>query len=193
MQVYPQQNPPSYSQLYPQQYPQYAQQAVIDPSQTILYSPTSVLSPDSPVRGVVNYTDYSRPVMGFYNSLNDNKEFRGTMVKHYYYKLLDKWLSMFMTDVLGYMRIEGDKAVLIKSLSEYKPTTSDDLKSIEKKADYIGEHIVTKKRMYKYLSDFTRRHHIEWVNIPEHEKDIKKELHYAIGKKLKSLVKNKST
>lgn len=181
------------------QYPQYPQyqptqliQPIVDPSQTILYSPTSVLSPDSPVIGVINYTDYSRPVMGFYNSLNDDPEFRAKITKHYYYKVLDKWLGMFMSDVLGYMKIEGDKAVLIRDLSQYKPSTSDDIKAIEKKADFIAEKILTKKKMYKYLSDFVKRYHIEWVSVPEYEKYIKKELHYALRKKLKQMVKHKS-
>lgn len=176
------------------------QQAIMMPTiaqpqpqqQSILYSPTSVLSPDSPIRGVINVNDYSRPVMGFYNSLNDDPEFKSKIIKHYYYKLLDKWIPMMMTDIFGYMQIKDNKVVVVQNVSDYKPSTSDDMKVIEKKIDFIEEKIVSKKNMYKYLSDFIKRYHIEWVDIPKYEKYMKKELHHALKKRFKQVIKSKS-
>lgn len=122
-----------------------------------------------------------------YPSLDNDKTVIKKTVKYYYHKLLEKYIQDDMYDLLGYLKIDGDKVEFIKSMDEYQQTIEPSYKDLLK-IKFIKENILSRRLVYKLLKMFIKKYHGKWykLGVPDIEKYVVKFLH----EKLKELFEN---
>jgi len=127
--------------------------------------------------------------ISYYQNINVDYKVQDRVVNYFYYKLLDKYLYEDLIDILNYFIIQNGEVKLISKLSDYKSDNyeKDTSKDIEKKVDYIGEHIFTKKMMREILSMIVNENVISWVDLHKHSQIIKE----LVRKKIKNNIKHK--
>src|SRR3990172_7372417 len=121
-------------------------------------SPLSPLYPLSPLSPLTLSFDYSRPLIGVYETIDTNPEVRKKMTDYFYDVIRDKWLLDELNDILNYFVSKDGKISLISSFSGYSPTniSKDTDKIAEKKVEYIEEYFLTKHDVSAILSKFTK-------------------------------------
>lgn len=119
-----------------------------------------------------------------YPSLENDKKVIKTIVKYYYYKLLDKYIQDNMYDLLGYLKIEGDDVEFIKSMNDYKDDIQPSYKDLLKMG-FIKDKILSRRLVYKLLKMFNKKVHGKWYKLGE--TDIEKYVVKFLHKKLKEL------
>jgi len=129
---------------------------------------------------------------GYYKDLNNDKKTIKTVIKYYYYKIIDKWLLKELSDLLAYIVIskETKKAHLIKDMKDY------DIESIrnapdselEKRIEYIEDILITKKMVKRVLKKVIEKNDIKWYQLYSYEKEIKKTFYKYIKSKLEKAI-----
>lgn len=157
----------------------------------LVSSPFSPISPLSPLSPLTLSFDYSRPLVGVYDTIDTNPEVRRKMTNYIYDLVRDKWLLDELNDILNYFKYSDGKVKMIKSFSEYSPTNiaKDTDKIAEKKVEYIEDYLLTKHDLEAILSKFVKDTQTKWVNLTNNEfylrQAIKEYLMKQITKKLK--------
>ena len=115
--------------------------------------------------------DYNKPLIGVYETIDNNPNVRRKMIKYYYDMVRDQWLLDELNDILNYFSYDDGKVRLISSLSDYSPKNiaKDTDRIAERKVEFIENTILTKYDMAEILNKFTKNMHIKWVDIPKHE------------------------
>jgi hypothetical protein len=138
---------------------------ILTPTSSDILTTTFSVSTDdyvsSPITTSANLT-YSKPLIGSYQSLNFDPEVRNKLIKYYFYKILDKWLYNDLKSVLDNVK-NGN---------------------IEEKIKHIENNVLTKKIIKKILKKFVEKTHINWVDLPHKESDLKKIFKYELNKLL---------
>ena len=147
---------------------------ISDPASDVLVSSDVILSSIFPTTTLPPLTislDYSKPLISFYETIDDNLSVREKMVDYYFDLIRDKWLLDELNDILNYFIYRDGKVNLIKNLSEYNPNniSKDNDKIAEEKVKYIEKHIMDKYDLTKLLSKFTKETGSKWVNLPKNE------------------------
>lgn len=144
------------------------------------------LSPLSPLQRSVRF-DYSRPIFGFYEDLNYNKDIIKRMVKYAHLKALDEWLMEDLVDILNYFVVKGNKVDLINKLSDYKPDTvhKESIKTLEKKVDFIEKYFLSRRVMHKLVKKFIQESGYNYVDLPHRQDQLKR----FINDKLLNMIK----
>lgn len=106
-------------------------------------------------KGPINISinpNYSTPLVGFYDNLNEDPNVRSRMVKYIYYKVLDSWLYNDLIDLLSYLKVRDGKVSLIDSVDDYKASNvdKDSDEVIEKKIEYIEKFFLHRRFLYTY-------------------------------------------
>lgn len=115
--------------------------------------------------------------------LNNDKNYRHKVAKNFYTLLTEKWLynDHHYRKLLKYFTT-GDKTGtgvgqihLVDNLDDAKATT------LNKKYRnhiflYIEKYFITKKFVYKSLSNFTKKYDMKWYNLMDNESAVKKYL-----------------
>lgn len=157
----------------------------------LVSSPYSPLAPLSPFAPLTLSFDYSRPLLGVYDTIDTDPHVRRKMLDYYYDVVRDKWLLDELNDILNYFKFSDGKVKMISSMSDYSPKniSGDSDKVAQKKVEYIEEFLLTKYDMDDVLSRFTKETNTKWVNLPKNEfflrQAIKEYLMKQITKKLK--------
>lgn len=152
------------------------------------YGNVGVMSPFAPLTVSL---DYSRPLLGVYDTIDTNPEVRHKMVNYYYDLVRDNWLLDELNDILNYFTYSDGKVRMISSLSDYSPKniSKDTDKIAEKKVEFISEFLLTRYDMTEILSKFTKETNTKWVNLTKHEfflrQAVKEYLMKQITKKFK--------
>ena len=148
---------------------------VSDTITDVLISPDVILSsvfPSTiPLPPITINLDYGKPLISFYETIDDNLSVREKMVNYYFDIIRDKWLLDELNDILNYLVHRDGKVSLIKNLSEYHPNNiaKDTDKIAEEKVKYIEKHVMDKYDLTKLLSKFTKETNSKWVNLPKNE------------------------
>ena len=162
-------------------------------------NPNIPFTPLSPLASSKNaaiqsiYSNIISPMStGYYNDLNNDKKTINTVIKYYYYKIIDKWLLQDLVDLLGYIVIskETKKAHLIKNMKEYDIESIRNASDIEleKRIEYIEDILVTKDMVKHVLRKVIERNDIKWYQLYSHEKEIKKTFYKYIKSKLEKAI-----
>jgi len=141
----------------------------------------------------INYNPYnlvSPSNYGYYSDLNKDKTVIKTVVKYFYYKIIDKWFHHDLFPLLGYITIHDGKSKLIKNLDDYKVPT-DSRKDIDHKIDFIENEIVTKDMVKHILKNIVNKYNIKWYLLYKNEDVIKKKFYKAIKEELENAIENK--
>lgn len=163
-------------------------------SDIFLNSPVSPLSL-SPVLSVsspltVSF-EYEKPLVGVYETIDNDPSVRRKMLNYYYDLIRDDWLLDDLNDILNYFRITDGKVHMIHKLEEYHPGTinKDTDETAEKKVEFIEKHLFTKYDLKHILNKFTKETGTKWVNLPKNEFFLKKVIKEYILKDIKKKLK----
>lgn len=151
-----------------------------------------ILTPISPFQPLtLNINEFSKPLIGVYETIDTNPEVRRKMAKYYYDMVRDKWLLDELNDVLNYVVVRDGKVSLIKNLSEYSPNNiSKDTDDIaEKKVDFIEKELFTRNSLIEVLNKFTNETKTKWVDLPKNEYYLREMVKEYIIRKIRKQLK----
>jgi len=179
------------------------------PDQLDLLDPTNSDTPKTPyvspfpvtlISGIskynlpyVNYNPYnltSPLTSGYYTDLNNDKTVIKTIVKYFYYKIIDKWLYNDLLPLLGFITIIDGKPKLIKNLNDYKIDKNSISDSIDAKIDYIENILITKNMVKHVLKKIVQKENVKWYNLYKYENQIKQKFYKYIKSKLEDAIEN---
>jgi hypothetical protein len=141
----------------------------------------------------VNYPPYNliSPLdYGLYTDLNKDKTVIKTVVKYFYYKIIDKWLRGDLLPLLGFINVTNDKASLIKDLDQYK-LNKDSIENIETKINYIENVLITRDMVKDVLKNIVAKYNIKWYQLYKYEDIIKKRFYKYIKEELEDAIEQK--
>lgn len=107
--------------------------------------------------------------------MNDNYLVQKQTTEYFLYLILDKHLyTKDLCYLLKYLKIENDIVKYVESEEEYKKNKvcDDNLKNIEKKTDFIEEHILGIKEMRKLLQRIISELGYKWYDLVKHEQVV---------------------
>lgn len=160
---------------------------VVSPKvQTVAVDTSYVVSPQ------LMYTTIPVPIKKFDNGLNDNFLVQQKMTKYIQYRILDDWLyKKDLCNVLKLLKIVNDKVEPISDMNAEQSNKgcSEDVESIQKKADYIEQHILTETATKKLLEKIMSNLGYEWAYLPNYGKVIRESAEIYIRDELKKLIK----
>jgi hypothetical protein len=164
---------------------------------TDIFSPVSTLTPYSPIISTIPSGpltlsfDYSKPLVGVYETIDDLPEVRKKMLNYYYDLIRDKWLLDEINDVLNYFVNRDSNISMIKNLNEYDPNTieKDTDKIAEKKVEYIEKNIFTKYDLTSVLNKFTKETNTKWVDLPKNDFFLRQVVKEYIIREIKKKIK----
>ncbi|AYV76960.1 MAG: hypothetical protein Barrevirus5_19 [Barrevirus sp.] len=139
--------------------------------------------------------DYDRPLIGVYETIDNNPAIRKKMIKYYFDLIRDKWLLDELSDILNYYEVDDDgKVRMIDSLADYSPTNTaeDTNKDAERKVEHIEETILTKYDLIDILNKFAKNLRIKWVDLPKHEYLLKQAVKEYLMREIKRKLKKKN-
>jgi hypothetical protein len=124
--------------------------------------------------------------------VNRNPEVHDMMTKHFYYKVIDKWLweEDDMRSLLGYLKITNGKVSLIDSLKKYKQV-DETQSSYEKKVEFIEYNILSMKSMFKLLKKYIENTGVTWVELSKNPLFLKDLVYTYLKEKFNYLITHK--
>jgi len=131
--------------------------------------------------------EFSKPIIGIYDTIDNNPKVRQKMIDYYFDLIRDKWLLDELNDILNYFIYNNGEI----SLTDYNKNNiyNDTDQIAEKKVEYIEKHIFSIANLTKLLKKFIKETNTKWVMLPKHESllryVVKKYLVKLITKKLK--------
>jgi len=157
-------------------------------------SPLSVMSPIFPIsNGPLTLSlEYSKPIIGVYETIDTNPEVRKKMLNYYYDLIRDDWLLDELNDVLNYFTYKDGKVSMISNISEYNSNNiMKDTDSIaEKKVEYVAKNIFSKYSLMEVLNKFTKETDSKYVDLPKNNFFLKKVVEQYIIKEIKKKLKS---
>ncbi len=144
-------------------------------------STSSPFMSTSMLSSTINF-EYSKPVLGVYQSIDNNYEVRKHILKYYFDLLRDKWLLDDMNSVLNYFIVKDGHVQLIHNINDYskKNILNDTDVTAELKVKYIEKNIFGRDDLYDTMDKFASESGIKWVYIPKHEYLFKKVVKKAV-------------
>jgi hypothetical protein len=142
-----------------------------------------------PKQATINF-DFSHPLIGTYESIDNDPNLRNKMVDYFYDLVRDKWLLDELNDILNYFKYTNGEVKMITNMSEYssKNITKDTDDIAEKKVKFITKNLFDKYSMTDVLTKFTKGTNTKWVELPKNEYFIMKFVKEYLLKKLKKMI-----
>ena len=159
--------------------------SMLVPSSLVVTSSPKNVNTTSKYVSSINLT-YSKPSVAIYENLNADPRIHKRMVKYIRFKALDNWLADDISEVLGYLKINGGKVSVIKKMSEFNESD----RNIEYKINFIERNILTHEMVYKIASRFVLETNTNWYDIPKYDYHLKRIVKKALRKKFEKLIKN---
>ena len=132
------------------------------------------------------YIDKPYYVSGTYKDLDHDEDVIHTIVKYYYKKLLEYWITNHFIDLMGFLKIDNGKVSLISNMAE-KSKEIDNSVDTQQKIIYLG-NVVTKSLMKKWLKRFVEKENISWYKLQNHESKVREYVHDKIEKYLEDMI-----
>lgn len=153
---------------------------VLVDSRTSIGNPRPVLALTS-----VPYLTTGKAVV-YDSGIGDNPLARMDTINYFRYKFLDKWLYSHSSDLLKHLKMYNNEAVVIKSQDEVKnnDVTKDSEKVLLAKSDFIGDNILTKRKVEKILDTIVYENNMKWYDLPYNEEVVKRAFSKYIKRKL---------
>jgi len=168
---------------YYQQFPSIGPTIISQP--TIL--PSSNLSPFITTDPLVK----NRLISGYYPDLNKDKQVRDTVTKHFYNKLINKWLlhDKTLRNLLSYVNNNADG--LIKSMSNISLPNNDSSDIAIRKIAFLQDKIIDKKFIKHILRNMVEKHNINWYHLHKHKDRVKEKIYKYLASLMEEII-NKS-
>ena len=131
-------------------------------------------------------------IYGNYPDLDKDKSVHKTVAKHFYYKILDKWLYNDLRPLLAFVKISDNNPQLIRSMNDFKPEelSEESVERIEKRIEYMEHVLITKKLVKHVLKKIVIENKIHWYHLNKYEHIIKKVFYKYIKTKLEEAIQN---
>lgn len=109
-------------------------------------------------------------------NLNTDKNVQKTISKYFYYKIIDEWLYKELFSLLAFVELINGTPKLISSINKYsvEKLASESEENIEKRAEYFGTEIITKKLVKQVLKKIVKRMCINWYELDKKENVVRK-------------------
>lgn len=133
----------------------------------------------------VPYLTNGRTVV-YDSGIGENPLARMDTINYFRYKFLDKWLYHHSSDLLKSLKVSNGNVVVIKSQDEIKnnDVTKDSEKVLMQKGDFIGDNILTKRKVEKILDTIVFENGMKWYDLPHNEEVVKRALGKYVKRKL---------
>lgn len=118
--------------------------------------------------------DYSHPLIGTYETIDNDPIMRQKMVDYFYDLARDQWLLDEINDLLNYFKYDNGVVTMIKNKSEYhKDNINKDTDEIaQKKVKFITKTLLDKYTMEDILAKFVKGTKSKWVQLPQNKKYV---------------------
>lgn len=125
-------------------------------------------------------------VQGNYPNLDKDRNVRKSLVKHYYYKILDKWLYNELKPLLAYIKIVNDVPTFVSSLNDVDTNSlkNESRDIINKKIQFFEQKIISKDLVKHILKKIVKKYSIKWYELNKYNKYVKKNFFNYIKKKI---------
>lgn len=135
-------------------------------------------------------TYYSAPIINDVDAeMDDNYFVQKQMTEYLQLRVLDKWLyDDSMCYLLKYLKVDGEKVSVVQATKENK-VCDDNIEVVEKKIDYIEQHILTFSKMKALISKIIYKTGFKWYKLatPQYEKIVVRTVEKYLRKKLQNL------
>jgi hypothetical protein len=115
-----------------------------------------------------------------YDNVNIDPDLRNRVVDYYQDKC-EKWLKDTYADLLGYVSVRGSNVEFVKSEGDYSKGSQD----IEKKSQFLREHIFRKKYIAEALERYANDSNVKWWDLRAKKSIVKPYLHDFLKAKIK--------
>lgn len=180
----------------PPTYPTYAKNIITpqnSPINPYTYTRKDVYDTNlvSPVSVYTVSTEYLQPVVGFYETIDNDPSVRDQMGRYFFDVIRDDWLLHDLSDILNYFKYSGGEVSLIEGYNQYNPSnTKNDTNEIaEKKVKYITKNFLNRYDLQSLMDKFKRKTGIKIVDIPKNTYLFKKVVSDYLMKKIKNKLK----
>lgn len=145
----------------------------------------TVITTETPVFTSIPVVAVTKPtvLVPNYLDLNKDPDVHKRMVNYVYYKLIDKWLSGSLSDVLEYLKVSGGKVIALKSDDDNVEKNS--AKEIKAKIEFIENKVISKKDIKMMLHEYVFESNTNWYDIPKNTYWIKKLLRRRLKKAIR--------
>ena len=157
-----------------------------------IYSYPLVYTSDKPNSTTVIYPSKNGLLSYQYKNLSADKKTIKTIVKYFYYKILDKWIYRDLMSLLAFISMDEGMPKIITDLADYNPRkiTEDSIENIEKRIDYMEKILINKDMVRHVLKKVLNRYKIGWYELKDYEDEIKKYFFKYIREKLEDAISN---
>jgi hypothetical protein len=123
-----------------------------------------------------------------YNTVDVNSDpsLRRKVSQYFYDETVNKWLYSEFNDLLNYLVVKNGEVSLIKDLSKVDNNNND--KNIEEKIEYIANNVMTKYDVRSYLKKYVIKSGLNWYDLKDNKKYVKKSLYKKIKKNLEKMI-----
>jgi hypothetical protein len=136
--------------------------------------------------------EYTKPIIGMYETIDNDPNVRLTMTNYYYDLIRDDWLLDELNDILNYFIYQNGKVEMIKKIDEYKSSniSNDTDKIAEEKVKYLTKNLFNRYNLIEALTQFTKETQTKWVNLPKNELYLRKFIRDYLMKEIRRKIKN---
>ncbi len=130
----------------------------------------------------------NRLISGYYPDLNKDKQVRDTVTKHFYNKLVNKWLlhDKTLKNLLSYVSNEGNS--LIKSMSSIHLPNNDSLDVANRKIYFLQDKIIDKKFIKHILRNIVEKKNINWYHLHKHKQLVKEKIYKYLSSLMEEII-----
>lgn len=135
----------------------------------------------TPVSSLYSVSAYDNNI-----DVNSDPSLRRKMTKYFYEETVNRWLYSDFSYVLKYLVVKGENVSIVEN--ESKIESNDGKKNAEEKIDYIANNIMTKYDMKSFLKKLVNKGGINWYDLKENKKYVKKAIYKKIVKNLEHMM-----
>jgi hypothetical protein len=127
------------------------------------------------------------------SNIKNDSDIKKSVIKYYYYKLLEKWIYNDMIGILAFVNVNKEGVPsFIKSTENFSiANTSKESKDIlDTKINFIKNSFFDKNFVKKILKKIIEKNNITWYDLYDYESNVQKNLYLKTLKYLKSKLDN---
>lgn len=118
-----------------------------------------------------------------YFNPNDDPELHQNVIKYFYKKLQDVWLSSSMAKLLRFIKVDGNNAFIVRSHQEFE--NNNDTTHQDKKIAYIIDRVFSKYDLEALLEKLSYEYNLNWYDMKNTHNDlIKRSIYRKIKHRL---------
>jgi hypothetical protein len=124
-----------------------------------------------------------------HSNIGNDSDVKKSVIKYYYYKLLEKWIFNEMVGILAFVKLDSNKKPsLINSNDDFNidKTSRESKDTLKIKAEFINDTFFTKDFVKHILKKIIKKNSISWYDLYDYESNVKKTIYLKTLKYLKS-------